>query len=117
MMILNPKAKESQQQEYDKQIEWLAQVNAGEIPHEIGGVTITTTRKKVLQSNLWKSINGLLPEDKIVEVLSALRNVYMSDAKIDLDMDNLDSAMTWEETPQGHAYWAELHSICMENDI
>jgi len=111
MMILNPKAKESQQQEIEKQKEWLAQVNAGELPHG------TPARIKILQSNLWKSINGLLPENKIVEVLTALRNIYMSDVSINLNMDNLDSAMVWEETPQGHAYWAELHSICMENDI
>jgi len=111
MKILNPKAKESQQQEMEKHKEWLAKVNAGEIPH------VTTTRLKILQSNLWQSIIDFLPENRIVEVIKALQNVYMSLAKIDLNSDNLDQAMTWEATPQGHDYWADLHNTTLENGL
>lgn len=111
MKILNPKAKESQQQEMEKHKEWLAKVNAGEMPH------LTTTRLKILQSPLWQSIFDFLPENRRLEVIKALQNVYMSHATIDLNSDNLDQAMTWEATPQGHDYWADLHNTTLENGL
>jgi hypothetical protein len=113
MMILNPKAKESQQQEIEKHKQWLAKANAGQI--ELG--FDFEARLNIIKSNLWKSIRDLLPEGRQAEVLMSLQKVYLSNTKIDLDMDNLDSAMVWQDTIQGHEYWASLHSMCMENDI
>ena len=109
--ILNPKAKESQQQEMEKHKEWLEKLNNGEV---FDGIPV---RIKIIQSNLWQNIRDLLQEGKQAEVLMSLQKVYLSNTKIDLDMDNLDSAMVWQDTIQGHEYWASLHSMCMENDI
>lgn len=113
MMILNPKAKESQQQELERHKEWLAKANAGEI---VLGFDFEA-RLKIIESNLWQSIRDLLPEGRQAEVLMSLQKVYLSNAKIDLDRDNIDSAMVWEETMQGHTYWENIHTICRENDI
>jgi len=107
--ILNPKAKESQQQEYEKQKAWLEDLNAGENP--VGA------RIKILQSNLWQSISDFLPEKKRAEVLMALQTVYLSNSIINLSEDNIDRAMTWEKTPQGHEYWADLHNTTLENGL
>jgi len=109
MKILNPKAKESQQQEYEKQKAWLENLNAGENPVGV--------RIKILQSNLWQSISDFLPEKKRAEVLMALQTVYLSNSIINLDSDNIDVAMTWEQTPQGHDYWADLHYTTVENGL
>jgi hypothetical protein len=113
MMILNPKAKESQQQEIERHKEWLAKANAGEI--HLGFAF--EARLNIIKSNLWQSIRDLLPEGKQAEVLMSLQKVYLSNTKINLDEDNLDSAMVWMDTVQGHEYWADLHLICRENDI
>ena len=113
MMILNPKAKESQQQELERHKEWLAKANAGEI---VLGFDFEA-RLNIIKSNLWKSICDLLPEGRQAEVLMSLQKVYLSNTKIDLDKDNLDSAMVWEDTMQGHTYWENIHTICRENDI
>jgi hypothetical protein len=113
MMILNPKAKESQQQEIEKQKAWLEKANAGQI--ELG--FDFEARLNIIKSNLWQSIRDLLPEGKQAEVLMSLQKVYLSNTKINLDRNNLDSAMVWEDTVQGHNYWCELNSICLENDI
>ena len=113
MMILNPKAKESQQQEIEKHKQWLAKANAGQI--ELG--FDFEARLNIIKSNLWKSIRDLLPEGKQAEVLMSLQKVYLSNTKINLDMDNLDSAMVWEDTVQGHHYWENFHTMCRENDI
>ena len=113
MMILNPKAKESQQQELERHKAWLEKVNNGEI--ELG--FNFETRLKIIKSNLWQSIRDLLPEGRQAEVLMSLQKVYLSNATLDLDEDNLDSAMVWMDTVQGHEYWADLHLICRENDI
>ena len=113
MMILNPKAKESQQQEIEKQKAWLEKVNNGEV--ELG--FDFEARLTIIKSNLWQSIRDLLPEGRQPEVLMSLMKVYLSNTKIDLDKDNIDSAMVWEETMQGHTYWENIHTICRENDI
>jgi hypothetical protein len=113
MMILNPKAKESQQQEIEKQKAWLAKANAGEI---MLGFDFDA-RLNIIKSNLWQNIRDLLPEGRQAEVLMSLQKVYLSNAKIDLDRDNIDSAMVWEETMQGHTYWENIHTICRENDV
>jgi hypothetical protein len=113
MMILNPKAKESQQQEIEKQKAWLAKANAGEI--ELG--FDFDARLNIIKSNLWQSIRDLLPEGKQAEVLMSLQKVYLSNTKLNLKENNLDSAMVWEDTVQGHHYWCELNNICLENDI
>jgi hypothetical protein len=113
MMILNPKAKESQQQEMEKRKAWLEKLNNGEV--ELG--FNFEARLTIIKSNLWQNIRDLLPEGRQAEVLMSLMKVYLSNTKIDLDMDNLDSAMVWQDTVQGHEYWASLHSMCMENDI
>ena len=113
MMILNPKAKESQQQELERHKAWLEKANAGEI--HLGFAF--EARFTIIKSNLWQSIRDLLPEGKQAEVLMSLQKVYLSNTKIELDMDNLDGAMVWMDTPQGHEYWADLHLICRENDI
>ena len=113
MMILNPKAKESQQQEIEKHKAWLAKANAGQI--ELG--FDFEARLNIIKSNLWKSIRDLLPEGRQAEVLMSLQKVYLSNTKIDLDEDNLDSAMSWMGTVQGYDYWQNLHLICRENDI
>jgi hemoglobin-like flavoprotein len=110
MMILNPKAKESQQQEIEKQKAWLEKVNNGEV--ELG--FNFEARLNIIKSNLWQNIRDLLPEGKQAEVLMSLQKVYLSNAKIDLDKDNLDSAMVWEDTVQGHDYWADIHERCKE---
>ena len=110
-LILNPKAKESQQQEFEEHKAWLEKVNNGEI--ELG----FNTRLKIIQSNLWQNIRDLLPEGRQAEVLMSLVTVYHSNAKINLNDDNLDGAMVWMDTPQGHDYWANFHLMCMENDI
>ena len=113
MMILNPKAKESQQQELEKHKAWLEKVNNGEV--EFG--FHFETRLKIIKSNLWQSIRDLLPEGRQAEVLMSLQKVYLSNATLDLDEDNLDSAMSWMGTVQGYDYWQNLHLICRENDI
>jgi hypothetical protein len=110
MMILNPKAKESQQQEVERHKEWLAKANAGEIHLGFD----FEARLNIIKSNLWQNIRDLLPEGKQAEVLMSLQKVYLSNAKIDLDKDNLDSAMVWEDTVQGHDYWADIHERCKE---
>ena len=113
MMILNPKAKESQQQELERHKEWLEKVNNGEV--EFG--FHFETRLKIIKSCLWQSIRELLPEGRQAEVLMSLQKVYLSNTKIDLDRDNLARAMVWEDTVQGHNYWEDLHLICREYDI
>ena len=113
MMILNPKAKESQQQEIERHKAWLEKANAGQI--ELG--FNFEARLNIIKSNLWQSIRDLLPEGRQAEVLMSLMKVYLSNTKIDLNDDNLDGAMVWMDTVQGHEYWADLHLICMENDI
>ena len=113
MMILNPKAKESQQQEIEKQKAWLAKANAGEI--ELG--FDFEARLNIIKSNLWQNIRDLLPEGRQAEVLMSLQKVYLSNTKLNLKEDNLDSAMVWQDTVQGHEYWATLHIMCRENDI
>ena len=113
MMILNPKAKESQQQELERHKAWLEKANAGEI--HLGFAF--EARLNIIKSNLWQSIRDLLPEGRQAEVLMSLQKVYLSNTKIDLDADNLDSAMVWMDTVQGHEYWADLHLTCRENDV
>jgi len=113
MMILNPKAKESQQQEIEKQKAWLEKVNNGEV--ELG--FNFEARLTIIKSNLWQNIRDLLPEGRQAEVLMSLMKVYLSNTKIELDRDNLDSAMVWEDTMQGHHYWENFHTMCRENDI
>ena len=113
MMILNPKAKEFQQQELEKHKAWLEKANAGQI--ELG--FNFEARLNIIKSNLWQSIRELLPEGREAEVLMSLQKVYLSNTKIDLDRDNLDRAMVWEDTVQGHNYWEDLHLICRENDV
>lgn len=112
-LVLNPKAKESQQQELERHKEWLAKANAGEIHLGFN----FEARLNIIKSNLWQSIRDLLPEGRQAEVLMSLVTVYHSNAKINLNDDNLDGAMVWMDTPQGHEYWADLHLICRENDI
>jgi len=106
--ILNPKAKESQQQEFEKHKEWLKKLNNGEV------FDVIPVRIKIIQSNLWQNIRDLLQEGKQAEVLMSLQKVYLSNTKINLDMDNLDSAMVWQDTVQGHDYWADIHERCKE---
>ena len=113
MMILNPKAKEAQQQAIEVQKAWLEKVNKGEIDLGFN----FETRLTIIKSNLWQSIRDLLPEGRQAEVLMSLQKVYLSNTKIDLDEDNLDSAMVWENTVQGHNYWENFHTMCRENDI
>ena len=113
MMILNPKAKESQQQEIEKHKAWLEKANAGQI--ELG--FDFEARLNIIKSNLWKSIRDLLPEGRQAEVLMSLQKVYLSNTKLNLKEDNLDSAMVWEDTVQGHHYWQNFHTMCRENDI
>ena len=101
-----------EQQEIEKHKEWLAKANAGQI--ELG--FDFEARLNIIKSNLWKSIRDLLPEGRQAEVLMSLQKVYLSNTKIDLDEDNLDSAMVWQDTMQGHHYWENFHTMCREND-
>jgi hypothetical protein len=100
-LVLNPKAKE-QQEEYRKKI--LAGMDTGNL------IIITAT-------GLWKNISKYLPEYRHKEVYDALFLALMDNCKINWNASNVDSAMCWEDTPQGHDYWATVHGICMHRGI
>lgn len=89
-LILNPEAKKAQE-------------NALE-PFDIGDT--------ILNSNLWTNIQDRFDTgERRLDVFYQLTVVKGSGLPINLNADNLDDAMTWDNTPQGHKYWRTVHYI------
>lgn len=102
-LILNPKAKEA----HDKYIQELL----------IGAEEPNTLKTRVLGSDLWYSVSEYIPLLRTGEILANLIHAIESGTKVDLDMHDFDSAMVWEDTPQGHDYWSTINSITLENGL
>lgn len=101
-LILNPKAKEL----HDK---WIHDVLGANPQHPL--------RRTVMESPLWDSVVEYIPLLKTNEVLKCLMLAIESGCKVDLNCHDFDSAMHWDDTPQGHHYWENINSITLENGL
>ena len=69
-------------------------------------------RNTIENSNLWTNIKDRFDTgERRLDVFYQLMAVKGSGVPINLNADNLDDAMTWDTTPQGHNYWRTVHYI------
>lgn len=62
--------------------------------------------------------NEYLTEDEKIDIFKSIKEIYSSDkyrfeSNIRLDKEDINLMCTWDRTPQGHAYWEEMHEKFM----